>query len=66
MNDIAVENGGNAIVFSAVTRRFGGTVAVHDLSFSVACGEMFGLIGPDGAGKTTTIRMICGLLRPDA
>ena len=48
------------------TRRFGATVAVDDLSFSVHSGEMFGLIGPDGAGKTTTIRLICGLLAADA
>jgi ABC-2 type transport system ATP-binding protein len=39
--------------------------AVNDLSFSVAPGEMFGLIGPDGAGKTTTIRLLCGLLHAD-
>jgi len=49
-----------------VTRRYGATVAVHDLSFSVGSGEMFGLIGPDGAGKTTTIRLICGLLAADS
>ena len=39
---------------------------MHDLSLSVERGEMFGLIGPDGAGKTTTIRMVCGLLHADA
>jgi ABC-2 type transport system ATP-binding protein len=48
------------------TRRYGATVAVDDLSFSVHSGEMFGLIGPDGAGKTTTIRLICGLLAAEA
>ncbi len=53
------------IAFDRVTRRYGTTVAVHDLSFAIAGGEMFGLIGPDGAGKTTTIRLICGLLAPD-
>jgi drug efflux transport system ATP-binding protein len=49
-----------------VTKRYGATVAVQDLTVSVGRGEMFGLIGPDGAGKTTTIRLICGLLRADA
>ena len=39
--------------------------AIADLSLSIGSGEMFGLIGPDGAGKTTTIRLICGLLAAD-
>jgi ABC-2 type transport system ATP-binding protein len=47
-----------------LTRRYGEVVAVSDLSFHVARGEMFGLIGPDGAGKTTTLRVILGLLAP--
>ncbi len=55
-----------AVLFDRVTRRFGRTVAVGDVSLEVPRGEMFGLIGPDGAGKTTTIRLACGLLRPDA
>ena len=54
------------ITLHRVTKRFGGTEAVRDLSFEVARGEMFGLIGPDGAGKTTTIRLLCGLLNADA
>jgi ABC-2 type transport system ATP-binding protein len=49
-----------------LTRRFGPIVAVESATFDVRRGEMFGLIGPDGAGKTTTLRMILGLLRPDA
>jgi ABC-2 type transport system ATP-binding protein len=49
-----------------VVKSFGGTRAVDGLSLEVAPGEMFGLIGPDGAGKTTTLRMMCGLLRPDS
>jgi ABC-2 type transport system ATP-binding protein len=55
-----------AITLERVTRRFGAIEAVTDLSFEIRRGEMFGLIGPDGAGKTTTIRLLCGLLRPDS
>jgi ABC-2 type transport system ATP-binding protein len=47
-----------------VTRRYGSLVAVDHLSFEVRRGEMFGLIGPDGAGKTTTLRMALGLIPP--
>jgi ABC-2 type transport system ATP-binding protein len=52
--------------FDRVTKRFAATVAVSELSLHVERGEMFGLIGPDGAGKTTTIRLACGLIAPDA
>jgi drug efflux transport system ATP-binding protein len=55
-----------AITFSAVTKRYGATVALESVTFDVERGEMFGLIGSDGAGKTTAIRLMCGLLRPDA
>ncbi|HEU4400819.1 MAG TPA: ABC transporter ATP-binding protein [Candidatus Polarisedimenticolia bacterium] len=48
-----------------LVRRYGPLVAVGGISFEVRRGEMFGLIGPDGAGKTTTLRTILGLLRPD-
>jgi ABC-2 type transport system ATP-binding protein len=51
--------------FENVTKRYGGITAVSELSFDVRPGEMFGLIGPDGAGKTTTIRLLCGLLHAD-
>ena len=44
----------------------GETVAVDNLSFTVAAGEVYGLLGPNGAGKTTTLRMLLGLLRPSA
>jgi ABC-2 type transport system ATP-binding protein len=40
--------------------------AVKGISFDIAEGEMFGLVGPDGAGKTTTIRILCGLIKPDS
>jgi ABC-2 type transport system ATP-binding protein len=52
----------SAVALDRVTKRFGRTDAVRDLSFSVDRGEMFGLIGPDGAGKSTAIRLMCGLL----
>ncbi|MBW2090840.1 MAG: ATP-binding cassette domain-containing protein, partial [Deltaproteobacteria bacterium] len=47
-----------------VSRVFGDLTAINDLSFSVEAGEIFGLVGPDGAGKTTCLRMLCGLLKP--
>ncbi len=54
-----------ALSLDRVTKRYRKTIAVNQLSFDVARGEMFGLIGPDGAGKTTTIRLLCGLLHAD-
>ena len=53
-----------AIDVRGLTRRFGAFVAVDDLSFSVKQGEIFGFLGANGAGKSTTIRMLCGLLKP--
>lgn len=53
-----------AIVVDHLTRRFGEFVAVRDLSFDVRQGEVFGFLGSNGAGKSTTIRMLCGLLAP--
>src|SRR5690606_31880870 len=55
-----------AVAVRGLTRRFGGLVAVEALSFDVGRGELFGLVGPDGAGKTTTLRMLAGVLRPSA
>lgn len=49
-----------------LTRRFGGVMAVENLTLSVGAGELFGIVGPDGAGKTTTLRMLAGVLRPTA
>jgi len=54
----------NAIVVSDLTRRFGQFVAVDHLTFDVRQGEIFGFLGSNGAGKSTTIRMLCGLLKP--
>jgi ABC-2 type transport system ATP-binding protein len=49
-----------------LTKKFGQRTVVNDVDLSVAQGEIVGFLGPNGSGKTTTIRMICGLLRPDA
>ena len=54
------------IQFAGVSRRYGAVTAIDGLSFDVRAGEMFGLIGPDGAGKTTTIRLAGGLLTANA
>ena len=48
-----------------LSKRFGALTAVDRLAFSVAPGEIFGLVGPDGAGKTTTMRMLAGVMPPD-
>ncbi len=53
-----------AIAVRDLTRRFGAFTAVDHLSFDVESGEIFGFLGANGAGKSTTIRMLCGLLRP--
>jgi len=54
-----------AIEFTDVVKRYADVRALDGVSFSIASGEMFGLIGPDGAGKTTAIRAACGLVRTD-
>ena len=51
-----------AIEVKNVSKRFGAVQALDDVSFSVNKGEVFGLIGPDGAGKTTLYRILCTLL----
>jgi ABC-2 type transport system ATP-binding protein len=53
-----------AVSVQALARRFGDRAAITDLSFDVAPGELFGIVGPDGAGKTTTLRILAGVLRP--
>ena len=54
------------VVLEGLTRRFRDLVAVDSLTLTVGRGELFGLVGPDGAGKTTTLRMLAGVLRPSA
>jgi len=56
----------DAIVIERISKSFGETKAVNDISMSVKTGELFGLIGPDGAGKTTLFKILVTLLRPDA
>ena len=56
----------NAIEVQGVSKRYGRVQALEDVSFSVGKGEVFGLIGPDGAGKTTLYRILCTLLLPEA
>lgn len=53
------------VTLVGITKCYGRTVAVDDLSLSVRSGELFAFLGPNGAGKTTTIKLITGLLRPD-
>jgi ABC-2 type transport system ATP-binding protein len=56
----------SAIVCEGLTKSFPGVRAVDALSFDVRAGEIFGLVGPDGAGKTTTLRVLAGIMPPDA
>jgi ABC-2 type transport system ATP-binding protein len=55
-----------AIDVRGLTKRFGRKVAVDHVDIQVPEGQVWGFLGPNGSGKTTTIRMICGLLKPDA
>jgi ABC-2 type transport system ATP-binding protein len=57
-------NATNAIEVRDLSKRFGDFVAVNRVSFDVRAGEIFGFLGSNGAGKSTTIRMLCGLLKP--
>ena len=55
-----------AIDVKGLSKSFGGREVVHDLSMQVKRGTIYGFLGPNGSGKTTTIRMLCGLLTPDS
>ncbi|RIV21427.1 ABC transporter ATP-binding protein [Fibrisoma montanum] len=55
-----------AVVTNKLTKRFGNFVATNEITFEVAQGEIFGFLGANGAGKTTAIRMLCGLLKPSS
>jgi len=52
------------VIAENLTRKFGDVTAVNNLNLQIAPGEIFALVGPDGAGKTTTMRLLCGLMDP--
>jgi ABC-type multidrug transport system ATPase subunit len=56
----------NSINIQDISKKYGNVTALHSISFGVFCGELFGLIGPDGAGKTTLFRILATLLLPDS
>src|SRR4026208_577368 len=60
------KDGDIAVQTIALRKVFGTLVAVDNLDLEIHRGEVFGLLGPNGSGKTTTIRMLCGLLEPTA
>ena len=66
MSQAAVKASGVAIEVSGLSKSFNGREVVHDLSMQVKRGMIYGFLGPNGSGKTTTIRMLCGLLTPDS
>src|SRR5436309_13586386 len=66
MNSAPASGPDIAINVEGLSKSFGGREVVHDLSMQVKRGSIYGFLGPNGSGKTTTIRMLCGLLTPDA
>jgi branched-chain amino acid transport system ATP-binding protein len=60
------DSGTPVLAVNGLRRAFGGLVAVNDLGFAVAKGEIMGLLGPNGSGKTTALNLMSGVLRPDA
>ncbi len=57
---------GPALTLKNVTKTYGSSRGIKNISLDVEAGEIFGFLGPNGSGKTTTIRMLCGLLIPDS
>ena len=64
LTDRTAREGAPAVSVSELTRSFGDLKALDALSFDVSAGELFGIVGPDGSGKTTTLRILAGVLRP--
>jgi len=60
------EGARRVVVVQHLEKSFGALTAVADVSFEIHAGEVFGMLGPNGSGKTTTIRMLCGLLAPNS
>src|SRR5437879_12415533 len=60
-----MKNGESVIEVRGMTKRFGELTAVDHVDLTVAAGEIYGFLGPNGSGKTTFLRMLCGLLRAD-
>src|SRR5438105_845584 len=63
---LAQDPGPGGLAVSALTKRFGKTVAIDHLDFDISTGQILALLGPNGAGKTTTLMCLAGLIRPDA
>src|SRR5215467_6324294 len=63
---IARTGGPAAVEVRGLTKSFGRVTAVRDMSFTAPAGKVTGFLGPNGSGKTTTLRMVLGLVRPDA
>ena len=61
-----MQNGELVIDVAGITKRFGAHTVVNNIAMQVRRGEIYGFLGPNGSGKTTFLRMLCGLLRPDA
>ncbi|MGA2668882.1 MAG: ABC transporter ATP-binding protein [Ignavibacteria bacterium] len=59
-----MNNNNNSIIVTNLTKKFGKFISVDNISFEVHEGEVFGFLGANGAGKSTTIRMLCGILEP--
>jgi ABC-2 type transport system ATP-binding protein len=66
MNSVSPSASDIAIDVKGLTKSFGGRTVVQNLSMQVKRGSIYGFLGPNGSGKTTTIRMLCGLLTPDS
>ena len=66
MSAADAKGGAIAVEVEGLTKSFGGRVVVRDLSMRVRRGQIYGFLGPNGSGKTTTLRMLCGLLTPDS